>query len=293
MEAGILATLVLPVALGVIMLGLGLSLTPADFRRLLVVPRAILGSLALMFVVLPAIAFGIAKGFGLAPEMAVGLMLLAATPSGGTATLFTHLARGDTALALTLTAFSNLLGIFAITLFAQGSMGQFLGEDKRIPLQLAEILKVLAVILLPAFIGMFLRSLKPAIAARMDRPVRLLSLVFLVLVIVALVVKERAILGSSFREVGLAVLAFNVVGMALGYLLCWLLKVPRDQATAVAMGLGVRNGTLTITVAGTALGSMAMAIPAAVYSLLMFGTAALAGVLFRPKKGAPGAARHP
>lgn len=284
MEASILATVVLPVALGVIMLGLGLSLTPPDFKRLLVMPRAILGTMGLMFVVLPVIAFGIARGFGLAPEMAVGLMLLAATPSGGTATLFTHLARGDTALALTLTAFSNLLGIFAITLLAQWSMGQFLGQDKSVPLQVAEMLKVLAVILVPAIVGMFIRSLKPGLATRMDKPVRLLSLVFLVLVIVALVVKERAILGASFREVGLATLAFNVVGMALGYLLCWLLKVPRDQATAVAMGLGVRNGTLTITVAGTALASMAMAIPAAVYSLLMFVTAAIAGIAFRPKK---------
>jgi BASS family bile acid:Na+ symporter len=285
MEASILATVVLPVALGVIMLGLGLSLTGADFRRLLEAPRAILGSIALMFVVLPAVAFGIARGFGLAPEMAVGLMLLAATPSGGTATLFTHLARGDTALALTLTAFSNLLGIFAITLFAQWSLGQFVGEEKSVPLQLVEIVKVLAVILVPAGLGMFLRSLKPAVAARMDKPVRLLSLVFLVLVIVALVVKERAILVSSFREVGLAALAFNVAGMAAGYFLCWILKVPRDQATAVAMGLGVRNGTLTITVAGTALGNMAMAIPGAVYSLLMFVTAAVAGTAFRPKKG--------
>lgn len=266
------------------MLGLGLSLTAADFKRLLVVPRAIIGSIVLMFVVLPAIAYGIARGFGLAPEMAVGLMLLAATPSGGTATLFTHLARGDTALALTLTAFSNLLGIFAITLFAQWAMVQFLGQDKTVPLQLGAILSVLAVILVPAIIGMFIRSQKPGLAVKMDKPVRLLSLVFLVLVIVALVIKERAILGSSFQEVGLAALAFNVVGMGLGYLVCWFLKVPRDQATAVAMGLGVRNGTLTITVAGTALGSMAMAIPAAVYSLLMFVTAGIAGVLFRPKK---------
>jgi BASS family bile acid:Na+ symporter len=284
MEASILATVVLPVALGVIMLGLGLSLTLPDFKRLFVMPRAIVGFLVLMFVALPAIAFGIARGFGLAPEMAVGLMLLAATPSGGTATLFTHLARGDTALALTLTAFSNLLGIFAITLLAQWSMGQFLGEDRSVPLQLAEMLKVLAVILLPAVLGMFIRSRKPDLAVRLDKPVRLLSLAFLVLVIVALVIKERAILGSSFREVGLATLAFNVVGMALGYLLCWLLKVPPDQATAVAMGLGVRNGTLTITVAGTALASMAMAIPAAVYSLLMFVTAAIVGILFRPRK---------
>jgi BASS family bile acid:Na+ symporter len=284
MESGILATLVLPVALGVIMLGLGLSLTAADFKRLLVVPRAIIGSIVLMFVILPAIAYGIARGFGLAPEMAVGLMLLAATPSGGTATLFTHLARGDTALALTLTAFSNLLGLFAITMFAQWAMGQFLGQEKTVPLQLGAILGVLAVILVPAVIGMFIRSQKPGLAVRMDKPVRLLSLVFLVLVIVALVIKERAILGASFQEVGLAALAFNAVGMGLGYLLCWMLKVPRHQATAVAMGLGVRNGTLTITVAGTALGSMAMAIPAAVYSLLMFGTAAVAGIAFRPKK---------
>jgi BASS family bile acid:Na+ symporter len=235
-----------------------------------------------MFLVLPAIAFGIAHLFGLAPHLAVGLMLLAATPTGGTATLFAHLARADTALALTLTAFTNIVGIFAITVIADWSMGSFLGEAGSLPLQLVEVAKVLAVILVPAGIGMAVRSRRPGLAAALDKPVRLLSLLFLVIVIVALVIKERETLVSSFGEVGPAVLAFNVAGMALGYLACRLLQVPRDQATAVVMGLGVRNGTLTITVAGTALGSMVMAIPAGVYSLLMFVTAAIAGVLFRP-----------
>jgi BASS family bile acid:Na+ symporter len=276
-----LATVVLPLALGVIMLGLGLSLTPADFRRVWEVPRAILSVIALMFLVLPLVALGIALAFGLQAEMAVGLMLLAATPAGGTVALFTHLSRGDTALALTLTALTNLLGIVAIPLAAQWSMAGFMGEDKSVPLQLAEVMKVLAVILVPALIGMVLRHRMPPLAARMDKPVRLLSLVFLVTVIVALVIQERTLLAASFQDVGLAVLVFNLAGLGMGLLVSRLLGVPRSQGTAVAMGLGVRNGTLTITVAGTAMGSMAMAIPAGVYSLLMFFTAGLAAVLLR------------
>ncbi len=276
-----LATVVLPLALGVIMLGLGLSLTPADFRRVWEVPRAILSVIALMFLVLPLVALGIVLAFDLRAEMAVGLMLLAATPAGGTVALFTHLSRGDTALALTLTALTNLLGIVAIPLAAQWSTAGFMGEDRSVPLQLAEVMKVLAVILVPALLGMVLRHRVPPLAARMDKPVRLLSLVFLVTVIVALVIQERTLLAESFQDVGLAVLVFNLAGLGMGLLVCRLLGVPRSQGTAVAMGLGVRNGTLTITVAGTAMGSMAMAIPAGVYSLLMFFSAGLAAALLR------------
>ena len=274
---GFLTDVLMPVALGVIMLGLGLSLTIEDFRRVVSYPRAAFIGLFSQIVLLPAVAFGLAMAFGLPPELAVGLVLLAASPGGATANLFSHLAKGDVALNITLTAINSLLAVVTMPLFVELALRTFMEQDKRLPLQTDKAIQVLVIILVPVAIGMAIRSKKEAFAQRLERPVKGLSAGFLALVILAAVLKERANLVEYFQQVGLAALSFNLISLAVGYLLPQLLAVPRRQAIAVGMEIGVHNGTLAIAVATTVLGSTAIAIPAAIYSLIMFFTAAAFG----------------
>ncbi|MCK6514972.1 bile acid:sodium symporter family protein [Myxococcota bacterium] len=274
---GFLTDVLMPVALGVIMLGLGLSLTLEDFRRVVSYPRAAFIGLFSQIVLLPAVAFGLASAFGLPPELAVGLVLLAASPGGATANLFSHLAKGDVALNITLTAINSLLAVVTMPLFVELALRTFMEQDQRLPLQTDKAIQVLVIILVPVAIGMAVRSKNEGFAQRLERPVKGLSAGFLALVILAAVLKERANLVEYFQQVGLAALSFNLISLAVGYLLPQLLAVPRRQAIAVGMEIGVHNGTLAIAVATTVLGSTAIAIPAAIYSLIMFFTAAAFG----------------
>jgi len=259
------------------MLGLGLSLRIADFKRVIVYPKAVAIGLGAQMLILPAICVGIAHAFGLAPELAVGLMLLAASPGGATANLFSHLAKGDVALNITLTAVNSVLSLITLPLIVNFAMVHFMGQDKTIPMQFGKVVSVIAVVLVPVLIGMLVRAQKPAIADRLDKPVRLVSAVFLVLVIIAAVIKERANVGTYLQQVGLAALAFNLSSMAVGYGLPMLFRVERKQAIAIGMEIGIHNGTLAIAIALTVLGNSTMSVPPAIYSLIMFFTAAAFG----------------
>ena len=286
MQSSVLTTVFLPVALGIIMLGLGLSLALADFKRVVVYPRAVFIGLACQMLLLPFVCYGLAVGFGLPPELAVGLMLLAAPPGGATANLFSHLAKGDVALNITLTAVNSLLSLLTLPLIVNLSLTAFMGAGKVLPLQLDKVLQVFALVLIPVSIGMLIRARKPAVAARLDRPVRILSAVFLLLVIAATIVKERATIGEAFQAVGPAALCFNLASMTLGYGLPRLLRLDRRQSIAIGMEIGIHNGTLAIAIASgpTLLNNSTMAIPPAIYSLIMFFTAAVFGFLVNRRR---------
>ncbi|MBZ5714744.1 bile acid:sodium symporter family protein [Nannocystis pusilla] len=271
----------MPIALGVIMLGLGLSLTLEDFKRVVLMPKPVFVGLFCQMLVLPVVCFAIATGFDLPPALAVGLMLLSASPGGATANLFSHLAKGDVALNVTLTAVNSVLSLLTLPFIVNYSLVHFMGEGKVIPLQFDKVIQVFAIVLVPVAIGMFVRSKKPAGAARLEKPVKILSAVFLLLVIAATVAKERAHVVEYFQQVGLAALAFNLVSMAVGYLVPLVVRLPRRQAVAIGMEIGIHNGTLAIAIASapTLLNNSAMAVPPAVYSLIMFFTAAAFGYL--------------
>jgi len=275
-EQSIITTVLLPVALAVIMLGLGLSLTLADFRRVIIYPRAVAVGLTCQMLILPAICVGIAHAFHLAPPLAVGLMLLAASPGGATANLFSHLAKGDVALNITLTAVNSVLSLITLPFIVNFALEHFLGEGQAIPLQFSKVLQVVAIVIVPVTIGMLLRARRTVLANRLDKPVRIASIVFLVLVMVSALVKERAIVADAFREVGLAALAFNLASMFVGYTVPRLCRVEPRQAVAIGMEIGIHNGTLAIAIASSPslLNNPAMAIPPAIYALIMFFTAA-------------------
>jgi len=275
MEASAITNILLPLALGVIMFGLGLALTIADFRRVAVYPRAVVAGLLLQMIVLTAAAFAVAKIFGLAPELAVGLMLLAASPGGATANIFSHLARGDVALNITLTAINSAFSLLWMPFVVNWSLDHFVGRGQYIPPPVGKIVEVAAIIVLPVVLGMIVRGQAPAFAARMERPIRIFAVVVLALLVAGAIAQEWKILGPALAAVGLACLAFNLVSLAVGYAAPLALKLPQRQAIAIAMEIGIHNGTLAIFIALNLLKSSPMSLAPAIYSLIMFVTAGI------------------
>ena len=275
MQASLLTNLFLPLALGVIMLGLGLALSVADFRRVASYPRAVLIGLALQVLVLPWVAFALALALKLPAELAVGLMLLAASPGGATANIYSHLARGDVALNITLTAINSVLCLLTLPLILNLSLQYFFGSGLYVPPPVNKVIEVAMIIIVPVLIGMFIRARAPGFAARTEKPLRLLSVLVLALLVAAAVAQEWRTLLTHFAAVGIACLAFNLASMGTGYAAPRLLKLPRRQAIAIAMEIGIHNGTLAIFIALNVLENATISVPAAIYSLMMFVTAAV------------------
>jgi BASS family bile acid:Na+ symporter len=274
----------LPIALGIVMLGLGLGLTIADFKRILLFPKAVLIALICQVVLLPAACFGLVLAFDLPPVLAAGMMLLAASPGGTTANLYSHLFGGNVALNVSLTAVNSVLAVFTLPVVVNLSLNYFLSGTGQIGLQFDKVLQVFAIVLLPVAIGMFIRSRSTSFAERMYKPVRILSIVVLVVVIAGALFKDLDNVGKYFAAVGLAALAFNLVSLTLGYLAPRLAKVGKAESIAAAMEIGIHNGTLAIAIAISLLKNDEMAVPAAVYSLIMFFTAAAFGYFVRSRR---------
>lgn len=271
-----LLTTALPVALGIIMLGLGLSLSPADFTRVARFPKPILIGIACQMLLLPLLCFFICKAFALAPALAVGMMLLSAAPGGTAANLYSHLAHGDVALNITLTAVSSVIAILAMPLIVNFSLQHFMTADQAIPLQFSKVLQVFAIVLGPVLIGMWVRKRSPAFAERMQKPVKIVSALLLALIIVLALVKNWTMFWAYAPVVGAAALSFNLLSLAVGYYVPRLARLSQRQAVAIGMEIGIHNGTLAIALAlsPSLLNNATMAIPAAIYSIIMFFTAA-------------------
>jgi len=284
MQSTMITAVFLPLAVGIIMLGLGLSLTPADFRRVLQYPRAVLVGLICQTIILPLICYGLAKAFGLSPELAVGMMLLAASPGGASANLFSHLARGDVALNITLTAVNSVLSLITLPLLIGLSLAAFMDQEKTVPVQFGKVLQVVGVVIIPAVIGMLIRDRKPALSERLDRPVRITSAVLLAVLVIAALVQQRDMLGGAILAVGGAALTFNLLSLAIGYFIPRMVGLDRRQAIACGMEIGIHNAALAIAIADKVLGNQTMAIPPAIYGILMFFTAAAFSVIINRRK---------
>lgn len=264
---------VLIAALFIIMFGMGLTLTPADFARVVKYPKAVFLGLVNQLILLPIIGFSLAYAFDAEPVLAVGLMILAACPGGATSNLITHLSKGDTALSVTLTAIASLITIFTIPLIISLSLNYFMASDQTVQLDLAKVFgQLLVIIVIPVSLGMWLRSKKEAFADRMEKPVKIASALVLALVIAGLLVKEKDNVVQYFEQAGLIALSLNLITMLVGYLSSRIFRLSSAQTLTISIESGIQNGTMAIGIATIALGSSAMAIPAAIYSLIMFGT---------------------
>lgn len=284
-----LAMIGLPVALGVIMFGLGLDLTPGDFARIGKRPKAVALALACQLLLLPAVCFGLVLLFRLPPVLAVGMMLLAASPGGTTANLYSHLFRGDVALNISLTAINSVIAVLTLPVIVNLSIAWFQPGDMTVGLQLKKTIEVFMIVLAPVGLGMLVRGFKPGFARAMDKPVRLASVVILTLVIAGAVVSNFAVLKDDFIALAGIVVSFCILSLGIGFIVPRLFRINREQAIASAFEVGLHNATLAIVIAESVLAVPDMSLPAAVYGVLMFPLAAVFGLLIS-RKGARTAA---
>ncbi|MBF6456662.1 bile acid:sodium symporter family protein [Nocardia cyriacigeorgica] len=270
----------LPIALGIVMFGLGLTLTVADFARVVTYPKAAVVALTCQLVVMPIICFGLVRIFGLDGALAVGMMLLAASPGGSSANLFSHLAGGNVALNVTLTAINSVLAVFTLPVVVGLSYSVFLDDGAGLGLQPAKFLQVFAIVLVPVALGMWVRNRWTAWALRRQGTVKIGSGVVLVLVVCAALFSEFDAFTDHVGELGAIALLLCTIGLGIGYGVPRLFGVRHEDAIASSMEIGVHNAALAIAVAATVLNNDAMAVPAAVYGFLMNIPAGIATVAF-------------
>lgn len=284
MQESILTAVFLPLALAFIMLGMGLSLNVKDFKNIILFPKAVFLGLTNQLLLLPVIAFVLISLFELHGAMAVGIMIVAACPGGATSNLITHLSRGDTALSISLTAVTSFITVITIPLIVNFSIYYF-GEQGAISLPVGEtIIQIMGVTIIPVSIGMFLKERFPHLSSKADRPVRIASAVFFILIIAAAILKERTSLIEFFALAGPVTLLLNVSTLLLGLMLAKVFLLPKNQQVTIAIESGIQNGTLGIMIAATLLKNSEMTIPIAIYSLLMFLSASVIILLANKKR---------
>lgn len=271
MEGNIITQVLLPLALFIIMLGMGLTLVPADFKRVLLFPKAIAIGLVLKLLMIPLLTLGVLTVIPLQEELAVGFILLAACPGGATTNLIAHLAKGDVALSITLTAIASFITVFTIPILVNLGLEHFMGETMVIKLPvLKTIVQILIITIIPVLIGMIINHKFPSFSIKAEPYVKKLSAIFLVLIVTAALLKEKENIIDFFKKAGPVALILNISGMLLGYFLTNIFTKNKARAVTVGIEVGVVNGTLGIAIAAGIIQNSVMTIPSAIYSLIMF-----------------------
>ncbi|MFN4122294.1 MAG: bile acid:sodium symporter family protein [Flavobacteriales bacterium] len=272
MEESILTKVFLPFALAFIMAGMGLSLQINDFKKIISFPKAFFVGVVCQMILLPIVGYLLISIFHIQGALAVGVMIIAACPGGATSNLISHLAKGDTALSISLTAITSLVTVITIPLIVNYSITHF-GEEGSVTLPLGRtIAQIFAITVIPVALGMYIKKKKPKISEKADQPVKFFSAFFLALVIAAAIIKERENLVELMQLTGPIMLTLNVGMMLIGFAIGKIFMLPAKQSITVAIESGIQNGTLGIFIAATLLQNSNAAIPSAIYSLLMFLT---------------------
>ncbi|MGI9228080.1 MAG: bile acid:sodium symporter family protein [Gammaproteobacteria bacterium] len=278
MQADLLTKVILPVSLFFIMFGMGISLRPLDFKKIVKSPKVVAIGICAQMLLLPLIAFIITIALKLPPEIAVGLIIIALAPGGATSNMFTYLSKGDVSLSITLTAIVSLIAPFSIPILAGLSMDYFMGSNTAFNLPIVKtIVQLLVITVIPVVLGMFVLSRWQSLAKKIEPILKWLSILFLILVIVLIVLKNNANMTSYFSQAGLATLVLNLTALILGYQLSKLGKLSHPQAVTIGFEVGIQNGTLALVVTGTLIGNDVMMIPTVTYSLIMFFSGGLFG----------------
>ncbi|MGW5733421.1 MULTISPECIES: bile acid:sodium symporter family protein [Streptomyces] len=279
-----LTTYLLPAVLAVIMFGLGLGLTVADFRRIAAYPRPVAVALVCQLVLLPAACLGLVLAFDLSPALAVGMMLLAASPGGTMANIFSHLFGGDVALNITLTAINSVIAVVTLPIIVNLSLDHFMtGTDEALGLRFDKTLQVFLIVLVPVAAGMWVRHRRPDFAERSTRMVKITAVAALVGIIIAALAAERKNVLGYLADVGLVTFLFGAISLTVGYGATRLARGDHRQSVATCFEIGMHNTTLSMAIAlsPSLLDSTRMAIPSAVYAVNMFAMALAAGFLLR------------
>ena len=273
-DGNIVTQVLLPVSLAFIMFSLGLALVLDDFKRVVVRPKDFAVGAFSQIVLLPAVAFGLVIAWPMDPALKVGVMILAACPGGVTSNLMTYLARGNTALSVSLTAVISVISVVTLPLIVGFSIVLFMDAETAPEMSVGRtIVGVFLVTTVPVAIGMALRHLRSGLARAFERRARIVATGLFVLIVLGAILSERENLLSYFIQAGPVTLVLNLVMMALAFALAVLFGLGIRQRTAITLECGLQNGTLAIFVAATLLGNTAMSVPGGIYSLLMFATA--------------------
>ena len=262
----------LPIALAIIMFGMGLGLTMADFMRVFSKPKAFLLGAGLQILMLPLLVLLLLLVFPLSAPLAAGLMILAACPGGVTSNILTYLARGDVALSVSLTAVISLLGFITVPIITDFALSNYMGEGApELPIA-KTMIGILLIITVPVALGMLVRKLKLDWAVRMEKVFGPLSIFVFVAVIIGALIAERENVVSYIAQAGLHVIALNILAMFVAISAAKLFMLPKSQRSAIALECGLQNGTLGLAITITILGRTDIGVPSAVYGLLMLFT---------------------
>jgi BASS family bile acid:Na+ symporter len=219
--------------------------------------------------------------FQLPPILAVGMILLAASPGGTTANLYSHLFRGDVALNVTLTAINSIVALFTLPLLTNLAISIFLPDEEGLGIQFNKAVEVFLIVLGPVVLGMLVRRFWPRFADRMDKPVRIASMIILAVVIVGALISNRDLFFPNLGALAGITILFCALSLTIGFFVPRLFRVEPRQAVASAFEIGIHNATLAIVIAQTVIGSVEMSLPAAIYGVLMFFVALAFGFLIR------------
>jgi BASS family bile acid:Na+ symporter len=278
----VVTDVILPLALAFIMFALGLGLTGADFLRVIKQPRDFFVGAFSQIIILPIIAFILVKIWPVAPELAIGVMIIAAAPGGVTSNLLTSFAKGDVALSISLTAIISLLCIFTIPFIVLTSVALLDDSNINQNISLFSMSRdMFLIVTVPVILGMLLRRFVSEVALKFEPKAKKVSAVLFVLVLLGAIAAERENVISYFAQAGLITLTLNVVMMIIAYYIAQLLATGSAQKKCITIECGLQNGTLAIFVSTTIFGGGMYVIPAATYSLIMFATSLIFVYLIR------------
>jgi len=269
----IVTDVILPLALAFIMFVLGLGLTGADFFRVIKQPRDFFVGAFSQIILLPIIAFILVKIWSIAPELAIGVMIIAAAPGGVTSNLLTSFAKGDVALSISLTAIISLLCVVTIPFIVLTSVELLGGSGITQDISLFSMSRdMFLIVTVPVILGMLLRQFSSGVALKLEPIAKKASIILFVLVLLGAIAAERENVISYFAQAGLITLILNVVMMIVAYYVAQFLASGTRQKKCITIECGLQNGTLAIFVATSIFGGGMYVIPAATYSLIMFAT---------------------
>jgi BASS family bile acid:Na+ symporter len=285
MTSSNLVTIAFPLVLGLIMFGLGTSLTSSDFWAVRRSPKALLVGLAVQMLLGPLLALALIQIFSLTGNIAFGLLLLSVVPGGTTSSLYSHLARGDVALNISLTALNSFLGIVSIPAFLYMFSQFYFQGPTRIEIPIQKLIQTILIVLLPVVFGMLLRRRHSHLAKQFDPWVRKIAVVFIAVLAILGIKNEWSVIQSTGLQVIGAAIVFNLLNLAMAYLVSRSLRLSHIQTIAVTFEVGVHNCLLAIGIALAPhlFNSLEMALPAIFYSLFTQISALLLVQLFRRK----------
>jgi len=270
MDSPLITSFLLPGAIAVIMWTLGLTLTRDDFRRVLIAPRGVAIGMLNLALISPLLAVLMAELFGLPPELAVGLVLLGASPGGMMANMLTHLSRGDTALSVTMTAISSLGAMITVPLFLELSANHFDATTIGDAGMLGIVARVFAITVVPVAIGMEMRRRRPARIEDLYPRAQKIALALFAVVVLGAIASEHDTVAENLADVAGAALALNLAAMSISFTISKLARLEDRQATAIALELGIHNSALAVAVGADL--ATDVAVPAAVYATFMLFT---------------------